>query len=315
MKKEAKTFTHLGLGIDGGGSATRWAVADGAGQILGHGEVAAITGHLFADAERDRLASAMAAIAGALPGPVSAAVAGITGLAATAPQAGEARSIVARALGLQPASVRIENDMWIAYHAVFAPGEGHIVYAGTGAIALHIAADGRELRAGGRGMLIDDAGSAFWIGRMALDRIWRARDLDPAATSPLAAALDAAIGGSDWDSHRAHVYGGGRNAVAQLARAVAAADDPAARAILTQAGTELARLAVALIARAGDRPVALIGRAATLHPAIEAGFRAAAPGKQMSLANPDAAIAAARLAAGAPAAHACTSNNPPGTRA
>jgi N-acetylglucosamine kinase-like BadF-type ATPase len=289
-------------------------VADAAGVILARGEVRAVTGHLFSDVERARLAAAMGAIAGALPCPVGAVVAGITGLAASAPQAGEAREIVAGALGLAPGVVRIENDMWIAYHAVFAPGAGHVVYAGTGAIGLHIGADGGEVRAGGRGMLIDDAGSAFWIGRCALDHVWRARDVDPASTSPLAAALDAAIGGADWDSHRTHVYGGGRNAVAQLARAVAGADDPVAREILGRAGAELARLAVALVARVGDRPVALLGRAARLHPAIEAGFRGAAPALQMSLAEPDAAGTAARLAANAAAAQADTQNTSPGMR-
>ncbi len=305
---------EFGLGIDGGGSATRWAVADAAGAILARGEVSAVSGHLFSDVERARLAAAMGAIAAALPCPVGAVVAGITGLAASAPQAVDARGIVAGALGLAPGAVRIENDMWIAYHAVFAPGTGHIVYAGTGAIALHIAADGQEIRAGGRGMLIDDAGSAFWIGRCALDHVWRARDFDPAATSALGAALDQAIGGADWDLHRSHVYGGGRNAVAQLARAVAEADDPVARDILGRAGAELARLALALVGRVGDRPVALLGRAATLHPAIAAGFRAAAPALRMHLATPDTAGAAARLAVNAGTAQADPNNISRGMR-
>ena len=294
----------IGLGIDGGGSATRWAVSTCTGEIIAQGEAPPISGLLFSDPERTRLADAANSIAAALPCPVTNVIAGITGLAATAPQATEAATILATALNLPRAHVRIEDDMWIAYHALFAPGAGHIVYAGTGAIAVHITADGTTLRAGGRGMLIDDAGSAFWIARTALDHIWRARDTNQAATSPLAQALATAIGGSDWDTHRTYIYTGGRNAVAQLARAVAAADDPTAHAILTQAGAELARLALALTARAGPRPVALLGRAATLHPAIATAFGAAAPDLHMTLANPDAAAAAARLAAAAPTAHA-----------
>ena len=281
-----------GLGIDGGGSATRWALADATGTILARGEAPPISGHLFSDTERTRLAHAIATIAHR----PTHVVAGITGLAAATPQATDAARIIRQTLDLPEGSVEIHNDMWIAYHAIFAPGEGHIVYAGTGAIALHIASDGTEIRAGGRGMLIDDAGSAFWIAKTALDHIWRRRDTDPHFTSPLARALDDAIGGPDWDTHRTRIYGGGRNAVAQLARAVATAGDPMALHILTSAGHELARLAVALTARTSLKPTALIGRAATLHPAIEQGFRAAAPHLPLSLHAPDAAAAAAHLA-------------------
>ena len=290
----------LGLGLDGGGSATRWAISDGGGTILAAGEVAAISGHLFSEVERGVMRAAAAALAGALPLPVGAVVAGITGLSSTAPAAVEAAAILADAFKLPAASVHIEDDIWIACHAAFAPGEGHVVYAGTGSVGAHLRADGTMLRVGGRGMLIDDGGSAFWIGREALNRVWRRRDADPGFTSPLASALDAAIGGGDWDRVRAHVYGGGRNAVAQLARAVAQADDADAREIFRAAGAELARLALALVAQAGLKPVALLGRAAALHPDIEASFRVHTPNLQMSLAKPDAAAAAARLAAGAP---------------
>jgi N-acetylglucosamine kinase-like BadF-type ATPase len=294
----------LGLGLDAGGSATRWALSDPAGTILAAGEAAPITGHIYAEPERARMRDAALAIRAALPRAPARLVAGITGISATAPEAVQAAAILAAALGLPAPAVKIEDDIWIACHAAFPPGAGHVVYAGTGSIGAHLAADGTILRVGGRGMLIDDAGSAFWIGREALAHVWRARDTDPAHASPLAAALDAAIGGPGWDEARAYVYGGGRNAVAQLARAVAAADDPAARRILARAGAELARLAQALVTLAGPRPIALMGRAAALHPAIAQGFRAAVPHLHMSLAQPDAAAAAARLAAGAPAAQA-----------
>jgi hypothetical protein len=53
----------------------------------------------------------------------------------------------------------------------------------------------------------------------------------------------------------------------------------------------------ALVTRAGQHPIAVLGRAASLHPAILAGFRAAEPELDVRLENPDAALAAARLAA------------------
>ncbi len=247
---------RLGLGLDAGGSATRWALSDPAGAILAAGEAAPVTGHLYSEAERTQMRAAARAIRAALPRPAAALVAGITGMSATSPAAAEAAAILAEALGLPTGAVKIEDDIWIACHAAFAPGAGHVVYAGTGSIGAHLRADGTVLRVGGRGMLIDDAGSAFWIGREALAHVWRARDTDPAHRSPLAGALDLAIGGASWDAHRSHAYGGGRNAVAQLARAVAqaAAEDPVALGILDRAGTELARLATALVALAGTKP-------------------------------------------------------------
>ena len=53
--------------------------------------------------------------------------------------------------------------------------------------------------------------------------------------------------------------------------------DPVARDILEQAGRELARIALALVRRYGPRPIALAGRAATLHPLIALTMRAALP--------------------------------------
>jgi N-acetylglucosamine kinase-like BadF-type ATPase len=229
---------------------------------------------------------------------IAGVVAGITGIAAATPEAALAASAIADALGIAASRVHVDDDMWIAYHAVFRPGEGHVVYAGTGSIGVHVRADGSVVRVGGRGMLIDDGGSAFAIGRAALNLVWRHLDDDPdwGAASRLAREVFSAIGGSTWDAVRTYVYGGGRTSVAALARAVARADDADARAILHAAGGELARLARALARRVGAKPVALTGRAAALHPAILEGFRAAAPDLAARLEAPDAAAAGARLA-------------------
>ena len=286
----------LALGLDAGGSATRWATWGPEGKIAS-GELISVTGHLFHQAERARFGEMTAALRSALNGaPIGRVVAGITGLSSTAPEAAAAAASIAGAVGVPVSSVHVEDDIWIAYHAAFAPGEGHVVYAGTGSIGVHIRLDGGVVRVGGRGMLIDDAGSAFWIGRQALDLIHRARDADPASRSRLADAVFAMIGGDDWDRVRAFVYGGGRSAVAQLARAVAAADDPVAIGILREAGRELARLAQVLAAREGPSPVALLGRAAGLHPAILDAMRIAAAPLAVERRTLDAAATAARLA-------------------
>src|SRR6185503_3419505 len=98
------------------------------------------------------------------------------------------------------------------YLGVFAPGEGHLVYAGTGSVGAHIGADGTFHRAGGRGFILDDAGSGFWIACQALRHIWREEDSRPRAweASPMAREILGMLGGSDWAHTREAVYGNDR---------------------------------------------------------------------------------------------------------
>jgi N-acetylglucosamine kinase-like BadF-type ATPase len=274
------------------------------GALLGRGELPPISGLLAIADERARLVRVAGLLRAALPAGISPGrvVAGITGLSAATEEAALAGAILADGLGLPAASVLVSDDVWIAYHGAFRPGEGHVVYAGTGSVGMHVRADGTVVAVGARGMLIDDAGGAFWIGHQALQLIYRRLDADPQAGGTLAEAIYADIGGRTWPAVRTHVYADGRNRVAMLARAVAraaAAGDADALALLRRAGAELARLALVLVRREGARPVALLGRAARLHPAILDGMAAAAPGLAVTLRDNDAAAAASRLAVAA----------------
>lgn len=297
-------MSPLSLGLDGGGSGTRWAVCDASGVIVGRGELPAVSGHMFNETEQARMAVMAQALRQPLMayGPIASAIFGVTGLTAGSVEAQRVASIVGEAIGVMP---EVRDDLWIAFHAAFRPGEGHVVYCGTGSIGLHVRADGGVLRVGGRGMLIDDGGSAFWIGREALRLIWRRIDTyGHAGDTPLSRALGAAMGmralnEAAWESVRRIVYGGERDAVAQLARAVAEAaaeGDPDALALLRAAGVELGLLARALLRRGGGLPVALLGRAAGLHPAIIDGMQGEVAG--VRLVSVDAAATAATMAAG-----------------
>ncbi len=286
------------LGIDAGGTEVRWVVCDRDGNGVARGAMAPVTGHLFLAEAR----AGFEAFAGELGAAVAdlrigAAVAGITGLTGDSAEAAAARDILSEALRLDPARIEVQDDLWIGYRAVFQPGQGHVVYSGTGSVGMHMRADGTVVRVGGRGILIDDAGSAFAIGRAALNVVYRRIDRgeDPGA---LGAALFAAVGDDSWNTMRAHVYGGGRTAVALLALVVAEVGDgdPAALEIMREAGRELAVLAGALIAREGERDIVLLGRAAGLHPAISLAMGEALPGVALRMAVTDAALAAARLA-------------------
>lgn len=293
---------HIGLGIDAGGTQTRWALARASGDVIASGSVDGLTALQMAKEHgRDHIRQAMDKIAGGLP-PASrpkSICAGITGYT----ESDEAlRALMAAAFGVDHAAIAVRSDIEIACLDLFAPGEGYVIYAGTGAIAAFIDADGAFHRAGGRGAIIDDAGAGFWIAIEALRHIWRGEDVAPGTwrNSPMAADMFKRLGGSDWVLTRQFVYQRERGEIGELALAVAAtADiDPAAYDILKRAGIELARLGNAMIARFGTKPIALAGRVPKLHPAIGQSLRAALPwGTDLQERSSEAHVAAARIAA------------------
>ena len=273
------------LGIDAGGTQTRWALALADGVIAAEGVLPGLSGaQMHRAAGRDSVHATLAQLAAAVRvhGQVVAVRAGLTGFGGDGDAAAsQLREWLSELIGVTPGAVAISSDIEIAYLASFAPGEGYLVYAGTGSIGAWIDADGQFQRAGGRGVLLDDGGGGYWIAREALRHIWRAEDERPGAwqASPMAHAVFEHIGGSDWSISRQFMHSNERGAIGKLALAVAAAadQDPAAASILQAAGAELARLAQALVTRFGARPVALSGRAASLHPIIFAAMRAALP--------------------------------------
>jgi glucosamine kinase len=294
--------SHLGLGIDAGGTRTRWALADRAGAIAVEGEVAGLSALQMGSASgRAALHARLAELAGAVldHGRPAGIRAGLTGFGGDDAQL---QLWLSTLFDIPASSIALCSDIEIAYAACFQPGEGYLVYAGTGSIGAWIDGAGVFHRAGGRGVVLDDGGGGFWIAREALRHIWRIEDERPGAwtDSAMARAVFDHIGGSDWAVSRQFIYGQERGAVGQLALAVAASADadPAASTILRAAGRELARLALALRGRYGPRPVALSGRAATLHPLIADTMRAMLPADMpLMLASSAAHLAAARAAA------------------
>ena len=289
----------LGLGIDAGGTRTRWALATVPGEILAAGEVRGMSALQVREERhvRETLADLAAdVLAHGRPARVHA---GLTGFGENVEAL---RALVAAPLALAQAAVTLGSDIEIAYLDAFAPGQGYVVYAGTGSVAAFIDAAGALHRAGGRGAVLDDGGGGFWIAREALRHVWRLEDEQPGSwrDSPMAIALFEAIGGSEWALTRQYVNGRDRGEVGRLALAVArsANEDPVARDILASAGGELARLAAAMARRHGPRPIALTGRAAQLHPLIGEAMRAALPdGTPLEVRASQGHHAAARVAA------------------
>jgi len=302
MSSAVTTSTVLGLGIDAGGTQTRWALSDASGIVLASGDVNAMTAlQMGSEQGQQHVRATVRAIAHALPPGLHPAnvCAGITGHT----EGGDSlRTLIATAFAIDKSAVSLRSDIEITYLDLYGPGEGYVIYAGTGTIAAFIDESGTFHRAGGRGALLDDAGGGYWIAIEALRQIWRAEDSRPGSwrESPLATEMFNRLGGDDWARTRQFIYQRERGEIGTLALAVASAADrdPSALAILERAGAELARLGNVLIDRFGDRPIALAGRASILHPAIETALRKSlAPHHELKVRTSEAHIAAAHIAA------------------
>ena len=116
----------------------------------------------------------------------------------------------------------------------------------------------------------------------------------------MAKAVFEQIGGHDWNRSRDFIYQNARGEVGLLALAVASAanTDSVALTILSEAGAELARLALALCLRFGQKPLALSGRVQDLHPIIKQSMQQSLPADyQLRLCKNLAHHGAARVAA------------------
>ena len=242
------------LGIDGGGTGTRARVTDASGRVLGAGVAGPATLRLGADAAWAALmAAGDAALAEAgfliASNTVHAGI-GVAGLSRVSARDG----LLSRRHAL--ASLTINTDAHMACVGAHGGDDGGIVIAGTGAIGYALVG-GREVRVGGHGFPISDAGSGADIGLEAVRLTLRTCD-GLAAETPVTAALMAALGGTP------------EHAIAWMDRATA---------------TEYAALAPIVVehARAGDAGAAhlMVAAAGSITELIEALFQRGAP--QVSL--------------------------------
>jgi glucosamine kinase len=263
-----------GLGLDAGGSATRWALVDAQGQLLAQGQAAPLSGLMMANAEGvQTLQNVAAAISKAqgihAPNVARQVEIGMTGLG---DDPMPLQQLFAKALQVNPNQVKVRSDIELAFRCAFAPGDGYLVYAGTGSVAAFIDANERVTRIGGRGVALDDAGAGFWIARAAMRLVWRREDERSGAWqhSALAQAVFDYVGGSSWDQSKQFFYHQDRGTIGRLATVVGNVADRDADAmfILMRAAEELARLGQVLITRFGDRPVKVAGRVFDLHPML-----------------------------------------------
>ncbi len=267
----------IGLGIDAGGTSTRWALASAQGQTLAEGSVGALSGLMMSSAESAaQFEASLKALRHSLPQAPNFVWMGMTG-AGPGFDAAKALGLAASALQLRPDQIRIASDMMLLHQLHLAPGAGHLLYAGTGSYASFWDAGGKLHRVGGRGALLDDAGSGCWIGLEALRAVWRAEEAGE-PRSALAEALFKHLGSDQWIATRQLVYGQAlaqsRGPIAALARVVGSVEslDASARGILERAGLELARLALASMKRHGEGDLVLAGRVLLESKTVQSAF-------------------------------------------
>jgi glucosamine kinase len=284
------------LGIDMGGSATRWVSVDAGGRELARGVAPGASALMPDTPAREAFLAALAACA--RPGARRAHL-GLTGMGHTADPA--LLAACAGALGLR--ALTVEPDIALARRAAFGAGAGTLVLAGTGSVAMGLGRDGAALILGGRGALIDDAGSAAWIALRALAAYFRQIDETGTAPPVLAWSLAEATGGEDWGHLCSWVHAAPRGQLGLLARAVARAAGAGCALsldVLESAAGELVRLARVAARRSVPAPLAVAGGVLRLHPLIAERLRRDLAPLGAALVQIDPALSAARHAAGVP---------------
>jgi N-acetylglucosamine kinase-like BadF-type ATPase len=155
-----------------------------------------------------------------------------------------------RRLGYTGVAV-LENDVVGAWAGATQMQPGVVVISGTGSTALGMNRRGQLRRTDGWDYILGDAGSGYDIGRAGIRLAMKAFD-GRAAPTLLTEALKATYGVADADEMKQLVDAGpfGKLEIASFAKQVAKAaeaGDGAGRAILSQAGKELAEQALAVV--------------------------------------------------------------------
>ncbi len=241
------------LGVDGGGTYSRAAIADATGKLIGEGHAEA------ANLVRVGLPAAVANVrqaveeacdcAGITPAQITAACFGLAGV-------GNAKHHQMMLVALRQAfpfeKLTLETDARIALAGATDLQPGVVVIAGTGSIACGTNPAGEFARAGGWGPAMGDEGSGYYIGRRALQAVVMAYDGRAAATS-LTQAVCAYFKIDAPPDLPPVIYERPLRVmreIAELSKLVAAhaqAGDEVAGAILHDAATELARAANTVI--------------------------------------------------------------------
>lgn len=245
----------LYVGIDGGGTGCRAAVADASGRVLGLGSAG--PANMTSDPQGTRL-NILTATRAALCQTMDAAAAEaelprlVAGLGLAG--ANTAGAGGAALLDLPFARTRLETDAVAAVKGALGAGDGIVAAMGTGSVFAS-QRNGQIRQVGGWGLILGDEGSGAVLGRAILSRALRAVDGFVPMT-PLLTALIAEHGDP------AGIVNFARTArpvdFAAFAPRLLASSDPAAVAVLEQAAADVAS-AIDHLQSDGALPVVFIG--------------------------------------------------------
>lgn len=242
----------LYLGVDGGGTGCRAAVADAEGHVLGTGTAG--PANIASDpdaAARNILTAAWAAMsAAARPEKEFASLRAGMGLAGA-----NAGGTVERLRAALPfASARIETDAVAAAKGALREEDGIVAALGTGSV-FAVQRGGTVRQIGGWGLVLGDEGSGAWIGRALCAQALRAKDGFRPLT-PLLRELLAEHGGPL--GLVSYSLAAKPADFAALAPRALASADPAASEVLLRAMADVAE-AVELLQSGGALPVVFLG--------------------------------------------------------
>ncbi len=245
----------LYLGIDGGGSGCRAALAGADGRILARAEagpaniasdpVAALINILAVTHDVLEQAVGPAGVRAELPR--LSAVLGLAG-------ANVAQSVARAKAALPFARIRIETDAMIGVKGALQDADGIVAAIGTGSVFAR-QLGGTIHRIGGRGFVLGDEGSGAWLGRAVLSATLRAVDGFAPLTPLLQSLLDECGG---VDGIIAFGFAARPADFAGYARRLVASDDPAAMGLMQLALTDIAA-SIALLQPAQALPVVFLG--------------------------------------------------------
>lgn len=242
----------LYLGVDGGGTKTRFALIDAAGTLLAETQLGtAYHPQVGLDGVRRILGEGIATVLGQLNrsrSDIAQAFFGLPAYGEDSRATATLQAIPGQVLGHD--RYACDNDMVCGWAGSLACADGINIIAGTGSMGYGRRGEAAA-RAGGWGEAFGDEGSAYWIAVQGLNAFSRMSD-GRLPRGPLHAILRAHFDLDEDLDICAHVYGedvGTRGDIARLSVQVAQAaseGDAVAIAIFQRAGEELAQIAQAL---------------------------------------------------------------------
>ena len=245
------------LAVDAGGTSTRAVVLDRSGRAFGYGRAAGgnptaggIVGAVAAIGEAARRAGSGLTAAERPFGTATVAMAG-----ERSPEFTERVTERLGALGWP--QVNLQHDLLGIFGSGTHETDGYALVAGTGSVAARVVGGRLDQVVGGRGWLLGDAGSGFWIGHRVARAVMAALDSQQPETAltplvmhavGLEADLDSATGRAAAARQLMSAFYSRRPVqLADLAPlAFRAPDDPTARSILLAASEALAALLAAV---------------------------------------------------------------------